>query len=128
MAAKQAFRSVDEYLTAQSPAAQEILESVRGAIRKALPKADESISYNLPTYKLNGRVVIYFAGWKKHFSIYPAGARMLAEFPELANYEVNKGTIKFALEQPAPVKLIARLAKFRAEEAASEAKAKSASR
>ena len=95
-----------------------ILRRVRAAIRKALPRADETIWYRIPTYKLHGRPVIYFAGWKRHFSIYPATARLVAAFEdELAPYEVNdKGTIRFPLTAPVPTALIGRLAAFRASE------------
>jgi uncharacterized protein YdhG (YjbR/CyaY superfamily) len=80
------------------------------------------ISYGIPAYRLEGRVAIYFAGWKSHYSIYPANARLVAAFKDdLAPYEVNnKGTIRFPLSEPVPVRLIARLAKFRAQEARRE--------
>jgi uncharacterized protein YdhG (YjbR/CyaY superfamily) len=114
-----AFASVDDYIAAQPEPVQSLLVRVRSAIRKAVPRAEESISYNLPTYKLDGRAMIYFAAWKKHFSIYPASSRLVEEFEDaLAPYEVEKGTIRFPLSGPAPVKLIARIAKFRAREAA----------
>ena len=87
-------------------------------MRKALPKAEEVISYQIPAYKLNGRIVIYFAGWKEHYSIYPAQRRLVAAFRErLAPYEVNnKGTIRFPLSEPVPARLIEAIAKFRAKE------------
>jgi uncharacterized protein YdhG (YjbR/CyaY superfamily) len=113
------FGSVDEYLAAQPEAAREMLERVRGAIRKALPEAEEVISYQMPAYRMGGRVVIFFAGWKKHYSIYPATAKVVASFKEeLAAYEVNdKGTIRFPLSEPVPVRLIAGIARVRAKEA-----------
>ena len=79
-------------------------------MRKALPSAEEVISYQIPAYKLNGRVVIYFAGWREHYSIYPAQRRLVAAFKErLAPYEVNnKGTIRFPLSEPVPARLIRR--------------------
>lgn len=107
-----------EYIASQPPKARAVLRKVRGAIRKALPKSEEVISYQIPAYKLNGRVVIYFAGWKEHYSIYPAQRRLVAAFKrELEPYEVNnKGTIRFPLAAPVPVKLIAAIARFRAKE------------
>ena len=67
--------------------------------------------------------VLYFAGWKQHYSLYPAGARLVAEFQnELAPYEISKGTIRFPLAEPVPVKLITRIARFRAKEAAGRIK------
>jgi uncharacterized protein YdhG (YjbR/CyaY superfamily) len=121
------FKSVDEYIFAQPDAVQAVLELVRRAIRKAIPGADEVISYKIPTYKLNGRAVLYFAGWKEHYSVYPASVPLVAAFKdELAPYQVDKGTIRFPLSQPVPVKLIEHIAKFRAQEAAARAKAKPA--
>ena len=119
------FNSVDDYIAVQPEAAQEKLEQVRGAIRKALPKAEEGIAYKIPAYKMHGEFVLYFAGWKRHYSLYPITAPTIAEFSdELAAYEVNhKGTARFPLSKPVPVKLIQRIAKFRAAEAAKRAKA-----
>ena len=115
--AKARFVSVDEYLAAQPEAARDVLKRVRSAIRKAIPAAEETISYQIPAYKLRGGRILYFAGWKRHYSLYPATARLLAEFKdELAVYEVEKGTIRFPLAGPVPVKLIERIAKFRATE------------
>jgi uncharacterized protein YdhG (YjbR/CyaY superfamily) len=96
-----------------------VLERVRRIIRKAVPGAEETISYNIPTYKLHGRPVLYFGGWKQHYSLYPSTDRLAAAFrDELARYEAGKGTIRFPLDQPVPVKLIEGIAKFRAREVA----------
>jgi uncharacterized protein YdhG (YjbR/CyaY superfamily) len=125
--AKTDFKSVDEYIASQPEAAQSALELVRRSIRKAVPNAEESISYKIPTYKLRGDPVIYFAGWKQHYSLYPATNRIVATFKnDLAAYEVKKGTIRFPLSQPVPVKLIERIAKIRANEVTERVKAKSA--
>ena len=94
---------------------------------RPLPGAQEAISYQIPTYKLHGGVRGLFRGWKEHYSLYPATARLVAAFKdELAPYEVSKGTIRFPLSEPVPVKLIERIAKFLAKEAAERAKAKRA--
>jgi uncharacterized protein YdhG (YjbR/CyaY superfamily) len=115
---KAAFKSVDGYIAAQPAALQEILQRVRSAIRRAMPEAEEVISYSIPAYRLHGGVVLYFAGWKEHYSIYPAGEHLVAAFKEdLAPYQISKGTIRFPLAAPVPVRLIARIAKFRAREA-----------
>ena len=125
--AKADFKSVDEYIASQPAAVQGILGRVRNAIREALPGAEEVISYQIPAYKLRGGRVLFFAGWKQHYSLYPAGERLVAAFrDELASYEVSKGTIRFPLSQPVPVKLIGRIAKFRAKEVAEREKAKRA--
>ena len=119
--AKTAFESVDAYIASHPEPVQAILKHVRTIIRKAVPGAEETISYNIPTYKLQGAPVIYFAGWKNHYSLYPAQARLVAAFKdELAPYKISKGTIRFPLAEPVPAKLIERIAKFRAKELASE--------
>jgi uncharacterized protein YdhG (YjbR/CyaY superfamily) len=127
--AKTDYKSVDQYIAAQPQAAQSVLQRVRGTIRKALPKAEELISYQIPAYKLPGGTVLYFAGWKQHYSIYPATAKVVAAFKEeLAPYELSKGTIRFPLGKPVPARLIAAIAKLRAKEVAAQAKAKAAAK
>ena len=113
------FKSVDEYIASQPEAVQGILKRVRSAIRKAVPGAEEVISYKIPTYKLHGGPVLYFAAWRRHYSLYPATDHVIAAFTDdLGAYEVNKSTIRFPLSEPVPVKLIERIAKFRANELA----------
>lgn len=116
--------SVDAYIAAQPEGVQEILESVRSAILRAVPTAEEVISYKMPTYKVHERPVLYFAGWKEHYSLYPATNRVVAAFKdELAPYVVSKSTIRFPLSQPVPVELIERIATFRGAEVAEREKA-----
>ena len=125
--AKTDFKSVDEYIATHSEDVQAILERVRSTIRNAVPGAQEMISYQIPAYKLQGSAVLYFAGWKQHYSLYPATDRLVWAFKsELAPYKVSKGTIRFPLSEPVPVKLIADIAKFRAKEGAMRARAKPA--
>ena len=98
---------VPSHFASQPEAVQGVLKRVRSTIRKAVPGAEEVISYQIPTYKLHGRPVLYFAGWKQHYSLYPSTDRLVAAFKDdLAPYEVNKGTIRFPLSEPVPVKLI----------------------
>jgi uncharacterized protein YdhG (YjbR/CyaY superfamily) len=109
------FKSVDEYIASQPEPLQAILHRVRRAIRKTLPDADEVISYQMPAFKLHGRAVIDFAGWKQHYSLYPATGPLVAALrDELAPHQAGKGTIRFPLSGPVPVRLIQRIAKFRA--------------
>ncbi|HET9379072.1 MAG TPA: DUF1801 domain-containing protein [Chthoniobacterales bacterium] len=125
--AKTDFQSVDEYIAAQPETVREVLERVRSAIHQALPEAEEIISYQIPAFKLHGGLVLYFAGWRRHYSLYPANDLLVAAFKdELAPYKVNKATIRFPLSQPVPVRLIGRIAKFRAKEAGRRANAKPA--
>lgn len=122
------FKSVDQYIADRPDSVQSILERVRSTIRKAVPQAEESISYKIPAYKLRGDPVLYFAAWKQHFSIYPATARVIAAFKEDIAPYVVKSTLRFPISQPVPAALIARLAKFRAKEVAERQKAKAAAK
>jgi len=127
--AKTDFKSIDEYIATFPPDVQDTLQRVRTTIRKAVPKAEEAISYQIPTFKLHASYVVYFAGWKQHYSLYPASSQLVAAFKdELAPYQVNKGTIRFPLSKPVPVKLIAGIAKFLAKEADARAMVKAARR
>jgi uncharacterized protein YdhG (YjbR/CyaY superfamily) len=125
--AKTDYKSIDDYIAAQPEHIQITLERLRGIIRKAMPKAEQAISYQIPAYKLHGSPVLFFAGWKKHTSLYPATGALVAAFKkELAPYKVSKGTIGFPLSEPIPARLIERIAKFRAKEAEERQKAKAA--
>ena len=124
--AKVTYASVDDYIIAQPITSQPSLQRVRRIIRKALPGAEEVISYQIPAFRLNGRIVLYFAGWKEHYSLYPASKALEARFRnELAPYETSgRGTVRFPLDEPIPAELIAAIAKFRVSETAARAKAK----
>lgn len=121
--------SVAAYISGFPRPVQTVLKRVRSIIRKAVPGAEEVISYQIPAFKLNGRPVLYFAAWKEHYSVYPSNARLVAAFKDkLARYELAKGTIRFPLSEPVPAKLIEGIAKFRAKEVAEAVKAKAAAR
>jgi uncharacterized protein YdhG (YjbR/CyaY superfamily) len=123
--AKTDFKSVDEYIRAQPTRVQPVLRRVRSIIRKAVPAAVEVISYQIPAYRLEDAPILYFAAWKQHYSLYPASDELVAAFKaELTTYRVSKGTLRFPLSEPVPVKLIERVAKFRAKEARHRARAK----
>jgi uncharacterized protein YdhG (YjbR/CyaY superfamily) len=115
--AKKRFTSVRDYIASQPKDARGALGRVRRAIRKAVPTAEEGLSYQMPAYTLNGVPVIYFAGWKAHYSLYPASDALVAKFKrELAPYERSKGTIRMPLSEPVPVSLVERIARFRADQ------------
>ena len=123
------FTSVDAYIAAQPDAARPVLKRLRALLRAALPKAEEVISYQIPAYKLGGRAVIYFAGWKKHYSLYPLTDDLVAALgAKIETYETRKGTIRFPLDAPIPEGLVTRIAKFRAKAIAAEVKAKKKAR
>jgi uncharacterized protein YdhG (YjbR/CyaY superfamily) len=116
-------RSVDEYIAVQPEAVRPKLEQVRATIRRAVPEAVEGIAYRMPGYKLHGKPMLYFAGFKEHYSLFAASGTFFAELEEeLKGYELRKGTIHFALDKPVPVKLIRRIAKLRAAGIAAMAK------
>lgn len=112
----QPFASIDAYIDAQPPEVQPVLHQLRAAIRAAAPQTTESISYGIPAYKQNKAVVIYFAGWKKHVSVYPALSGDEALQRELAPYRESKGTLRFPLDEPLPVDLIQRAVRARLDE------------
>ena len=131
--AKTDYKSVDEYIAAQPEAVQGILQDVRAVLRKALPNAQEVISYQIPAYKIDGASVIYFAGWKKHYGLYPVSKTVAAPFKkELASHELEKHTLRLPLTKPVPKTLIAAIARFQAKEVAAavekKAKAKAATK
>lgn len=115
---KPVWTSVDEYISGKPEGVRPILEAVRSTIRKALPKSEEGISYGMPVYRLKGVMVLYFASWKKHFSVYPAVKSTDPKLSEdLARHLRSKGTLVFPYTEPVPFRLIAQVAKLRAEEA-----------
>jgi uncharacterized protein YdhG (YjbR/CyaY superfamily) len=112
---KGAPQSVDEYIASQPEPVRPKLDQVRAAIRTAVPEAVEVIGYGMPGYKLHGKPMLYFAGFKEHYSVFAASGTFFAALgDELKGYELRKGTIHFPLTKPVPAKLIRRLAKLRA--------------
>jgi uncharacterized protein YdhG (YjbR/CyaY superfamily) len=106
------FKTVDEYIGTFPPKTKSLLKEMRQIIKKAAPKAEEVISYNMPAYKLNGPLV-YFAGYNHHIGFYPTGSGTEAFKKEISKYETSKGTIRLPLDEPLPVKLISDIVKFR---------------
>jgi uncharacterized protein YdhG (YjbR/CyaY superfamily) len=110
MKTKQA-RDIDEYIADFPVDVQPLLQKVRTTIRRAAPKSEETIKYQIPTFVLNGNL-IHFAGYKNHIGLYP-GSKPIEEFEdELAKYRVSKGTVQFPLDKPLPLGLIGRITKF----------------
>ena len=123
--ARPAFASVTEYLAAQPADHRAVLKQVRAVIRKALPRAEEAISYGMPVYKVDGRVALYFAGFKNHYAIYPATGALLEAMGDVLRDRIrSKASIHFTYEEKVPVKLITRIAKVRAADAKARAAAK----
>lgn len=108
--------SIDAYIAIFPAEVQAKLQALRTAIRSAAPDATESISYGIPTFKMNKAVVIYFAGWKQHIAVYPALSGDAALQRDLAPYRESKGTLHFPLDQPLPLDLVRRAVKARLDE------------
>jgi len=109
MTGKKLFTTIDEYISTFPADIQAILEKVRQAIQKAAPEAAETISYGIPTFNLNGKHLIFFAGWKHHISLYPIPAGDEAFQQKISQYKRAKGTIQFHLDNPIPYDLVEKI-------------------
>jgi len=118
--------NIDDYIARFPPDVQGILEQIRRTIRQAAPDAEETISYQIPTFTLKGKYLIYFAAYKKHIALYPAPRGVEPFKKALSVYAGGKGTVRFPLDEPIPFNLISRMVKFRvkANLARTEAKGK----
>jgi uncharacterized protein YdhG (YjbR/CyaY superfamily) len=120
--AKSKPKTTVEYTAMFPKDVQKILGNLRRVIRETAPEAVETISYDIPTFKLNGKGLISFGAWKKHVAIYPGTAAIEAFKNELSPYKQSKGTIQFPLDKPIPVDLVKKIVKFRIKENESEKK------
>lgn len=116
--------NIDEYIANFSEEIQILLNQVRSTIKQAAPDAEESIGYGMPAYKLKGRPLVYFAGYKNHVGFYatPTGHAEFAK--ELSKYKQGKGSVQFPIDQPMPLNLIFQIVEFRVIENMEKAKAK----
>jgi uncharacterized protein YdhG (YjbR/CyaY superfamily) len=121
---KAGFASIDEYIATFPEEIQNILEEIRATIRAAAPDAEEKISYQMPTFALKGNLV-HFAAFKSHIGFYPTPSGTEAFKEEIARYQGAKGSIRFPLDEPMPLDLIARIVKMRAAENLKKAERKS---
>jgi uncharacterized protein YdhG (YjbR/CyaY superfamily) len=108
--------SIDEYIAEFPPETQQVLRELRDLIRSIAPDATETISYAIPTFDLNGKHLVHFAGYKHHVGLYPTPTGMEAFKDDLEPYASGKGSAQFPLGQPLPVDLIRRIVEFRVEE------------
>jgi uncharacterized protein YdhG (YjbR/CyaY superfamily) len=113
MANSSAVSPIDEYIAGFPPEIQKVLEEVRARIAASAPDALETISYAIPTFDLNGRHLVHFAGFKKHIGFYPTASGIEAFKEELTPYKSAKGSVQFPLGQPMPMDLIRRIVEFR---------------
>ena len=113
MAERRTYQSIDEYIGAFPPETQRLLEEMRTIIRSVAPGATERISYSMPTFDLNGRHLVHFAGFAKHIGLYPIPTGIEAFKEELKPYKTGKGSVQFPLDQRLPADLIRRIVAFR---------------
>jgi uncharacterized protein YdhG (YjbR/CyaY superfamily) len=109
--------STDEYIAGFPPETQRLLSELRAIIKETEPAATERISYRMPAFELEGRVLIYFAGYQDHVGMYPVIGAVAEEFEEeLRHFRSGKGTVRFALDEPLPADLVRRIILARAGE------------
>jgi uncharacterized protein YdhG (YjbR/CyaY superfamily) len=116
---KEKFQTVDEYIKTFPEDVQIILEKIKQTIRKAAPEAVETINYGIPTFKLKGKDLVYFAAWKNHIGFYPMPSVAKAFKKELSEYKQGKGSIQFPLDKPIPYDLVKNIVIFRVRESTS---------
>src|SRR5712691_156324 len=113
---KKQFKTIDEYIRTFPKDVQTILEKLRKAIQEAAPGAVETISYQMPTFKLNGKGLVYFAAFKNHIGFYPIPTGIQAFEEGLSPYKQGKGSVQFPIDQPVPYDLVRRIVRFRVNE------------
>jgi uncharacterized protein YdhG (YjbR/CyaY superfamily) len=118
-----AARNIDEYIAGFPRDVQQILQKIRTTIRRAAPQAEEVISYQMPTFRLEGNLV-HFAAFKNHIGLYPTPSGTDKFREELSPYQTGKGSIRFPLDKPIPYGLIGRIVKFRVKENLERSKAR----
>ncbi len=116
-------RTIEQYIAGVPPEIQSILEELRSVIKEAAPEAEETISYQLPTFKLKGNL-IHFGAFKNHIGLYPTPSGMEQFKVALSAYENAKGSVKFPLNQPLPWDLIREIVRFRVNENLEKARSK----
>ena len=117
---KRQYKTIDEYVKTFPEYVQNILEKMRQTIREAAPGATEAISYQMPTFKLNGKNLVHFAAFKKHIGFYPTPSGIEAFSTELNSYKWSKGAVRFPIDKHIPFDLVGRIAMFRVKEISSQ--------
>lgn len=123
MASRSTAHSIEEYIAQFPPETQAALQQLRGLIKALAPEATETISYAMPTFDLNGKHVVHFAGHTQHVGLYPAPSGLEAFQEDLKPYKTGKGSVQFPLDQPLPEALIRRIVAFRIAEVQQAAQA-----
>ena len=115
---KAKYQTVDEYIKAFPKDVQSVLKKMRQTIKEAAPGAIETISYQIPTFKLNGKGLVYFAAFQSHIGFYPIHAGVESFEKELSQYKQGKGSVQFPLDRPIPYDLVKKITRYRVEETA----------
>jgi uncharacterized protein YdhG (YjbR/CyaY superfamily) len=116
MPTQRSFASIDEYIRPFPKPVRDILARLRKTIRQASPEAVETISYQLPAFRLDGRALVYFGAWKSHIGFYAMPSGNAAFRKELARYQLSKGSVRFPIDQPIPYNLVEKMVRFRIKE------------
>lgn len=112
---KKGFETIDEYIHSFPAEVQSILEEIRKTIKAIVPDAEEKISYQMPTFYLNGNLV-HFAAFKNHIGFYPTPSGITEFEKELSVYKSAKGSAQFPITEPMPLDLIRKMVQYRADE------------
>jgi uncharacterized protein YdhG (YjbR/CyaY superfamily) len=113
---KQNTPPIDKYISRFPKETKIILENIRRTIKTIIPNAEESISYGIPTFDLNGKHLVHFAAYKKHIGFYPTSSGISAFRKELSEFESARGSVRFPLDKPIPLGLIRKIVRFRVKE------------
>jgi uncharacterized protein YdhG (YjbR/CyaY superfamily) len=121
---KSQFKTTNEYIAKFPKNVRDVLEELRRVIRESAPEAEETISYGIPTFDLNGKHLVHFAAYKNHVGFYPTSSGIKAFKKELSPFNTSKGTVQFPLDKPIPFDLVKKIVKFRVKENESKKKRK----
>lgn len=116
------YQSIDEYIGTFPDDIQSHLESMRQIIKSVIPGAIETISYQIPTFKINNKNIVHFSAYKKHIGLYPGPSAIEHFKEELSHYKWSKGAVQFPLDNPIPSELVKKIVIFRARENQSQIK------
>ena len=110
------FKTVDEFVASFPKNVRTVLEELRRVIGDSAPGAEETISYGIPTFDLNGKHLVHFSAYKSHVGFYPTSSGIEAFRKELSPFKTSRGTVQFPLDKPIPFDLVRKIVKFRVKE------------
>jgi uncharacterized protein YdhG (YjbR/CyaY superfamily) len=119
---KRQVKTIDEFIAGFPKEVRVVLEELRRVIRESAPGVEETISYGIPTFDLNGRHLVHFSAYENHVGFYPTPSGIEAFKKELSHFKTSKGTVQFSLDKSVPFDLVRRIVKFRVKETESRKK------